>query len=257
MLWVFVVEMGCEMKTKPLLKLLLEAGLGSRRQLADAIQQGRVQVNGEVVEKFSQLVDVETDNVALDGEVVNLRAEPVVYLMLNKPAGVLSTTRDDRGRKIAIDILPPKYHGLRLYPVGRLDKDSTGLLILTNDGGLTYQLTHPKFEHEKEYLISIRDKLQLGEEEEIEKGLQLDDGMTHPAVIKEVKAHRPFNYSITIHEGRKRQVRRMFESLGHRVLALKRVREGGLSLGNLGDGWVRELSAEEVKSLLSDCSRQF
>ena len=257
MLWVFIVEMGCEMKTKPLLKLLLEAGLGSRRQLADAIQQGRVQVNGEVVEKFSQLVDVGVDNVALDGEVVSLRAEPVVYLMLNKPAGVLSTTRDDRGRKTVLDVLPPKYHGLRLYPVGRLDKNSTGLLILTNDGGLTYQLTHPKFEHEKEYLISIGDKLQPGEKKEIEKGLQLDDGMTYPAVIKEVKAHRPFNYSVTIHEGRKRQVRRMFEKLGHRVLALKRVREGGLSLGNLGDGQVRELSAEELKSLLSDCSRQF
>jgi 23S rRNA pseudouridine2605 synthase len=254
---VFVVEMGCEMKTKPLLKLLLEAGLGSRWRLADAIQQGRVQVNGEVVQKFSQLVDGGVDTIVLDGEVVSLTAGPVVYLMLNKPAGVLSTTRDDRGRKTVLDILPLKYHGLRLYPVGRLDKDSTGLLILTNDGGLTYQLTHPKFEHEKEYLISIRDKLRLGEEEEIEKGLQLDDGMTHPAVIKEVKAHRPFNYSITIHEGKKRQVRRMVEKLGQRVLALKRVREGGLRLGNLGDGQVRELRAEEVKSLLSDCSSHF
>lgn len=241
---------------KPLLKLLLEAGLGSRRRLANAIQQGRVQVNGEVVEDFLRPVNVKRDTIVLDGKRVNLTPESPVYLMLNKPAGVLSTTRDDRGRKTVLDVLPPKYHGLRLYPVGRLDKDSTGLLLLTNDGKMTYQLTHPKFEHEKEYLISIRDKLQSGEEEEIEKGLQLDDGMTHPAVIKEVKAHRPFNYSVTIHEGRKRQVRRMFEKLGHRVLALKRVREGGLSLGNLGDRQVRELSAEEVKSLLSDCARQ-
>ena len=230
--------------------------MGSRRRLANAIQQGRVQVNGEVVEDFLRPVNVKRDTIVLDGKRVNLTPESPVYLMLNKPAGVLSTTRDDRGRKTVLDVLPPKYHGLRLYPVGRLDKDSTGLLLLTNDGKMTYQLTHPKFEHEKEYLISIRDKLQSGEEEEIEKGLQLDDGMTHPAVIKEVKAHRPFNYSVTIHEGRKRQVRRMFEKLGHRVLALKRVREGGLSLGNLGDRQVRELSAEEVKSLLSDCARQ-
>ena len=243
------------MEMKPLLKLLIEVGLGSRRRLADAIQQGRVQVNGEVVEDFLRPVNVGRDTIIVDGKRVNLMPESPVYLMLSKPAGVLSTTRDDRGRKTVIDILPEKYRDLRLYPVGRLDKNSMGLLILTNDGRLTYQLTHPKFEHEKEYLISIRDKLQPGEEEEIEKGLQLDDGMTHPAVIKEVKAHRPFNYSVTIHEGRKRQLRRMFEKLGHCVLALKRVREGGLSLGKLGDGQVRELSAEEVKSLLSDGAR--
>ena len=242
---------------KPLLKLLIEVGLGSRRMLADAIRQGKVQVNAEVVEDFLRPVNVGRDTIMVDGKRVNLLPESTVYLMLNKPVGVLSTTKDDRGRKTVIDILPEKYRALRLYPVGRLDKDSMGLLILTNDGGLTYQLTHPKFEHKKEYLISIGGKLQPGEKEKIERGLQLDDGMTYPAVIREVKACQPFNYSITIHEGRRRQVRRMFESLGHRVLALKRVREGGLRLGKLGDGQVRELSAEEVKSLLSDCSRQF
>jgi len=242
---------------KPLLKLLTEVGLGSRRMLADAIRQGKVQVNDKVVEDFLRPVNVGRDTIVLDGKRVNLTTESTVYLMLNKPIGVLSTTKDDRGRKTVIDILPEKYRDLRLYPVGRLDKNSTGLLILTNDGRLTYQLTHPKFEHKKEYLISIRDKLQPGEKEKIARGIQLDEGMTYPAVIREVKTCQPFNYSITIHEGRKRQVRRMFESLGHRVLALKRVREGGLKLGDLGDGQVRELSAEEVKSILSDCSRQF
>ncbi len=241
---------------KPLLKLLIEVGLGSRRMLADAIRQGKVQVNDEVVEDFLRPVNVERDTIMVDGKRVNLMPESTVYLMLNKPVGVLSTTKDAGGRKTVIDILPEKYRDLRLYPVGRLDKNSMGLLILTNDGRLTYQLTHPKFEHKKEYLISIGDKLQPGEKEEIERGLQLDDGMTYPAVIREVKASQPFNYSITIHEGRKRQVRRMLEKLGHRVLALKRVREGGLRLGNLGDGQVRELSAEKVKSLLSDCARQ-
>ena len=229
--------------------------MGSRRRLADTIRQGRVQVNGEVIQDFSHPVDVETDTVTVDGKSLSLRPEPTLYLMLNKPAGVLSTTKDTRGRKTIIDILPKKYRGLRLYPVGRLDKNSTGLLLLTNDGELTYQLTHPKFEHDKEYLIFIKDKLQSSEKEEIEKGLQLDDGMTHPTRIKEVKTPPPFNYSITMHEGRKRQVRRMFEKFDHHVLALKRVRVGGLSLGKHKEGQPRELTVQEVKTLLLGRSR--
>ena len=243
------------MESRPLLRLLVGAGLGSRRRLADTIRQGRVQVNGEVIQDFSHPVDIETDTITVDGKSLSLRPEPTLYLMLNKPAGVLSTTKDTRGRKTIIDILPKKYRGLRLYPVGRLDKDSTGLLLLTNDGELTYQLTHPKFEHEKEYLVFIKDKLQPVEKEEMEKGLQLDNGMTYPARIREVKAHHPFNYSITIHEGRKRQVRRMFEKLGHHVLALKRVRVGGLSLGKLKEGQTCELTVQEVKALLLGRSR--
>ena len=237
------------MEPRPLLKLLVEAGLGSRRKLADTIRQDRVQVNGEVIQDFSHPVDVKADTVSVDGKLVSLKSEPTVYLMLNKPAGVLSTTKDTRGRKTVLDILPKKYRGLRLYPVGRLDKDSTGLLLLTNDGELTYQLTHPKFEHEKEYLVSIKDKLQSSEKGEMEKGLQLDDGMTYAARIREVKKF-PFIYSITIHEGRKRQVRRMFEKLGHRVLTLKRVGVGGLSLGKLKEGQMRELTTQEVRRLL-------
>ena len=239
-----------DMKSGTLLKLLVEAGLGSRRRLADAIRQRRVRVNGEVIEDFLHLVNVETDTVTIEGRLVSLRREPMVYLMLNKPVGVLSTTKDDRGRKTVIDILPEEYRNLRLYPVGRLDKDSTGLLLLTNDGELTYQLTHPKFEHEREYLVFIKGRLQPREKEEMGRGLQFDDGVTYPAVIREVKAHPPFNYSVTIHEGRKRQVRRMFEKLGHHVLALKRIRIGSLSLGNLGEGETRELTIREVKMLL-------
>jgi 23S rRNA pseudouridine2605 synthase len=173
-----------------------------------------------------------------------------VYLLLNKPTGVLSTTSDERGRRTVIDILPDDYRCLRLYPVGRLDKDSTGLLLLTNDGDLTHQLTHPSFEHEKEYLIAIEAKLQPSEIRMLEQGLELEDGITHPAIVKEVK-DKPFNYSITIHEGKKRQVRRMFQHLGHRALALKRVRMGSISLGSLQDGEVRELTAQEVRALLS------
>ena len=151
-----------------------------------------------------------------------------------------------------MDFLPKKYRHLRLYPVGRLDKDSTGLLLLTNDGELTYRLTHPKFEHEKEYLVSIHARLQPGEKRKLEQGVELEEGITHPAIVREVEAPSPFSYCIAIHEGRKRQVRRMFESLGHHVLALKRTRIDSLSLDNLQEGKTRDLSIREVQVLLSD-----
>ena len=148
-----------------------------------------------------------------------------------------------------IDILPEKYRSMGLHPVGRLDKDSTGLLLLTNDGDFTYRLTQPKFEKEKEYLLQIGGILKPHEISALEKGIELEDGVTHGAAVKSIKAAPPFNYSITLHEGRKRQVRRMFASLGHRVVALRRVREGSLTLGGLGEGHVRELSAAEVGRL--------
>lgn len=238
------------MSSMPVLKALTKAGIGSRRWLADAIREGRVEVNGKVVEDFRQPVNVETDRLLIDGRSVDLKPRQVVYLMVNKPKGVLSTTSDERGRRTVMDILPNKYRNLRLYPVGRLDKGSTGLLLLTNDGELTHRLTHPRFEREKEYLVSLRGRLQPGERRKLEQGLELEDGMTHPAIVKEVEALSQFNYSIIIHEGRKRQVRRMFDHLGHHVLALKRIRMGNLSLGKLQEGETRELSAQEVPMLL-------
>ena len=237
--------------SSPLLKTLAEVGIGSRRWVADAIRQGRVEVNGRVMEDFRYPLNVETDRVLIDGRLVDLKPRQVVCLMLNKPKGVLSTTSDERGRGTVISILSEKYRHLRLYPVGRLDKDSTGLLLLTNDGELTYKLTHPRFEREKEYLVLVDAKLEPGERRKLEQGIELEDGMTHPAVVEEVKDCPPFNYTITIHEGRKRQVRRMFQGLGHRVLALKRVRFGRLALGNLKEGEIRELGIKEVQALLA------
>lgn len=238
------------MLSMPVLKALTKAGIGSRRWLADAIREGRVEINGKVVEDFRQPVNVETDRLLIDGRSVDLKPRQVVYLMVNKPKGVLSTTSDERGRRTVMDILPNKYRNLRLYPVGRLDKGSTGLLLLTNDGELTHRLTHPRFEREKEYLVSLRGRLQPGERRKLEQGLELEDGMTHPAIVKEMEALSQFNYSMIIHEGRKRQVRRMFDHLGHHVLALKRIRMGNLSLGKLQEGEIRELSAQEVQMLL-------
>ena len=239
------------MSSTPVLKALTKAGIGPRRQLADAIREGRVKVNGKVVEDFSYPVNLEMDRISIDGRLVNLKPKQKVYLMLNKPKGVMSTTSDERGRSTVIDILPENYRHLRLHPVGRLDKDSTGLLLLTNDGELTYRLTHPSFEHEKEYLVSINARLKESEKRRLEHGLKLEDGTTHRATVKEVDA-KPFNYSITIHEGRKRQVRRMFEHLGLRVPALKRVRMGSIRLGDLREGEARKLSAREVSMLLGD-----
>ncbi len=236
------------MGTKPLLKALTEAGIGSRRKLADAIKQGRVKVNRQIAEDFRQPVDVETDRISISGQPIDLKPRQLVYLVLNKPKGIMSTTSDERGRRTVLDILPEKYRHIRLYPVGRLDKESTGLLLLTNDGELTNRLTHPRFEHEKEYLVSINGKLNADEKQKLEQGVELEDGLTYPAVVKEIEAP-PFNYSITIHEGRKRQVRRMFESMGHLVLTLRRIRLGSLTLGKLKEGEIRELSVKEVKTL--------
>lgn len=151
------------MSSTPVLKALTKAGIGPRRQLADAIREGRVEVNGKVVEDFNYPLNLEMDRISIDGRLVNLKPKQKVYLMLNKPKGVMSTTSDERGRSTVIDILPENYRHLRLHPVGRLDKDSTGLLLLTNDGELTYRLTHPSFEHEKEYLVSINASLQASE----------------------------------------------------------------------------------------------
>ena len=219
--------------------------------MADAIKNGGVKVNGEPVEDFRHPVNPETDRVSVYGKAVDLKPRRTVYLMVNKPVGIITTTSDERGRSTVLDILPEKYRHLRLYPVGRLDKDSTGLLLLTNDGELTYKLTHPKFEHEKEYLIQIDGRLKPDEKTKLERGFELEEGMTYPVVVKEVKAQPPFNYSITMHEGRKRQVRRMLASLGYHIPALKRVRMGSLHLGNLKEGATRELTPEEVRALLA------
>jgi 23S rRNA pseudouridine2605 synthase len=169
--------------------------------------------------------------------------------MINKPLNVLSTTRDDRGRKTVIDMLPERYRSQGLYPAGRLDYDSTGLLILTNDGNLTYRLTHPRFEHEKEYLVTIKGKLTPAQREQFEKGMMLEDGMTYPAAVKEV-IDAAYAYSITIHEGRHRQVKRMFASIGHEVTSLKRIRIGRLELGSLEEGEIKKLTQAEIGKLL-------
>ncbi len=238
------------MLIKALLKALTESGIGPRRRMAEAIKQGKVKVNGRTAESFTQLINTENDRVDINGKRVDLKPDEIICLMLNKPAGIVSSASDERGRRTVLDIIPKQYKKSRLYPVGRLDIDTTGLLLLTNDGDLTYRLTHPRFGHEKEYLVQIKGKLRVEEKSSLEHGIRLEDGLTHPARVSEI-SKPPFNYSITIHEGRKRQIHRMFERVGYPLLALKRVRIGGIRLGSLKEGEVRRLTQAEIKALLS------
>ena len=238
------------MESIPLLKYLIEAGLGARRQVVAAIKIGRVSVNGKQAESYTMPVYPQADRITFDGKPVAFHSRARIVLMLHKPLNLLTTTSDDRGRQTVLDILPAEYRGLGLYPVGRLDHDTTGLLLLTNDGNLTYRLTHPRFELGKEYFVHIEGTLSRQEKELLEKGVMLDDGATAPAGVKEIGYEPPYNYSITIHEGRNRQVRRMFAHLGYTVKSLKRVRMGNLRLGDLAEGSFRRLSAQEIASAL-------
>jgi 23S rRNA pseudouridine2605 synthase len=237
------------MESVPLLKYLVEAGLGARRQVVSAIKQGRVTVNGKTAEGFTMPVFPKMDAITCDGKAVNFKPSEMIVFMVNKPLDVLSTTRDERGRKTVVDLLPELYRSMGLYPAGRLDYDSSGMIIMTNDGNLTYRLTHPRFEHEKEYIVAVNGKLTPEEKEKLEKGIILEDGPTYPAVIKEMP-DAAYTYSIVIHEGRHRQVKRMFAAVGHDVKALKRVRIGRLELGDLAEGAFKKLTQSEIGKLL-------
>ena len=237
------------MTAKTIIKFLTGSGAGSRRQMTAAIKAGRAALNGRIVESFTEPVTA-ADRVTLDGERLAQKTQGMLYVLLNKPKGIVSTTSDERGSKTVLDILPPKYRQARLYPVGRLDKESTGLILLTNDGDLTYRLTHPKFETEKEYLVQIDGHLTAEQKTRLESGVLLEEGKTSPAKVRAVNSP-PFKYSITIHEGKKREVRRMFASLKHQVRELKRIRIDTLTIGGLQEGDTRELTPREIKALKS------
>jgi len=234
------------METQSLLKVLTQAGIGSRRKMSEAIKSGRVTVNGDAVTGFNHPVDMKKDKVSIEGKPITTQSQKLVYIMMNKPPDTVSTVSDELGRRTVLDLLPQEYRKYRLYPVGRLDKESTGLILLTNDGELANRLTHPRFENEKEYAVSINVPMKAAEIRRLEKGIMLEDGMTYPARITRLKGG---DYSITIHEGRKHQVRRMFEAMGFTVKSLKRIRMGTLQLGTLAAGKVRELRRDEVEAL--------
>jgi len=223
-------------------KFLASAGVASRRAAEEVIRAGRVTVAGSVVTDPARDV-ADEDGVAVDGTRVRVPAARVVYAV-NKPAGVVSTAHDPQGRPTVVSLVPAN---LRLYPVGRLDIDTTGLILLTNDGELAHRLTHPRFEVPKAYRAVVsRPPVREPALRALREGVELDDGRTSPAVVQRVAADA---LEITIHEGRKRQVRRMCEAVGHPVRRLVRVRFGPLELGSLRTGGVRELTPDEVNAL--------
>ncbi|MCL2140770.1 MAG: rRNA pseudouridine synthase [Dehalococcoidia bacterium] len=229
------------------LKALVLANCGSRREMVSAIKDGRVLINNTVVTSFKQELAHPTDILLLDRKKVVFPIGSPLYFMLNKPVGVLCATKDARGRHTIMDFLPSNLRTSGLHPVGRLDIDSCGLLIITNDGNLTYQLTHPRFEKEKEYLISLSRSLTTNDLKQLEHGLLLSDGLTAPSKVR--RGQTDSDCYITLHEGRKRQIRRMFATLGYSVISLMRIREGQLHLGDLPAGKYRPLSKHEITLL--------
>ena len=228
-------------------KYLAEAGIASRRASEELITAGRVSVNGETA-TLGMSVDPDQDTVLFDGKPVK-QEEELVTLMLYKPKGVVSTSDDPQGRKTVQEYV--KDIPVRLYNVGRLDINSEGLLLMTNDGELAHRMTHPKFSVEKTYYAICDGKLQPSEIASLVNGVTLDDGMTAPARVAHVRPTKTGDTSflITIHEGKNRQIRRMLEAIGHRTLRLKRERFGPLSLGELQPGEIRRLTPDEMRSL--------
>lgn len=228
-------------------KLIAGSGLASRRKAELLIAAGRVTVNGTVVTELGTKVDPDRDHVKVDGK--HLRAtQPYVYLMLNKPKHVMSTLDDPGGRTTVKQCL----HGVsvRVFPVGRLDFDSEGLMLLTNNGELAQALLHPRYHVPKTYLIKVKGVLTDDEIRALQRGVKLEDGMTGPAAVKKIrKAEQNSWLEITIHEGRKHQVKRMLEAVGHPVIKLVRVRMGPLSLGDLAPGQFRFLADHEANAL--------
>jgi 23S rRNA pseudouridine2605 synthase len=224
-------------------KFLAHAGVASRRAAEDIVRAGRVTVGGEVVTDPARDVD-ETSRVAVDGRPLRGEEQRAVYL-LHKPVGVVSTAKDTHGRRTVVDMV--RAGGARLYPVGRLDAETSGLILLTNDGELANRLTHPRFQVPKTYIAQVTGGfVPEARLRQLREGVQLDDGRTGPARVRQVD---PGVLEITIHEGRKRQVRRMIEAIGRRVVELRRVRFGPLGLGDLPPGKSRRLTPAEVERL--------
>jgi 23S rRNA pseudouridine2605 synthase len=227
-----------------LAKHLAQAGVASRRAAEGLIAEGRVTIGGEVVRDPARDVDGSED-IAVDGRAVAAAPAELVVYAVHKPAGVVSTARDTHGRPTITGLVDAR--GLRLYPVGRLDADTTGLILLTNDGELANRLTHPRYEVPRTYRAEVTGgPVPEPALRALREGVELDDGRTAPAAVRQL---RPGLLEIVLREGRKRQVRRMCAAIGHPVLRLERVAFGPLELGDLPQGASRRLRAEEVRRL--------
>jgi 23S rRNA pseudouridine2605 synthase len=229
-----------------LAKYLAHSGVASRRRAEELIGAGRVRVGGQVVTDPARDVD-EDSGVEVDGSPV--APEPREVWMLNKPAGVVSTAREPGRRRAVTELVRSRR---RLYPVGRLDADSTGLILLTNDGELAERLTHPRYEVPRTYRVRLRRPADAAQLRVLRRGVELDDGPTAPAKVRKVS---PRVVEVTIHEGRNHQVRRMVEAVGNHVVDLCRARFGSLTLGELAEGEARKLRPAEIKRLWKDAGQ--
>ena len=223
-------------------KAIAQAGIASRRKAEKLIASGKVRVNGKIVKKQGVIVEPSRDTIEVLGGKISPFAKRKYYFLLNKPVGYVTTTKDPRRRKTVMELVPD-IKGL--FPVGRLDKNTTGLLLITNDGELAYRLTHPKFEIEKIYNAEVDGDITESELKKLEKGVYIDGKRTSPCKIKILNKAI---VRLKIHEGRKRQVRRMFEAIGHRVLKLDRIEYAGIRAG-IKRGACRKLRPSEIKRI--------
>lgn len=227
-------------------KFLADAGIASRRKAEELILEGKVTVNGEVVTELGTKIEPNKDSVKYQGKLVRVDKKQVIYVF-NKPVGVLSAAADDRGRKVITDFFPG---GHRLYPVGRLDINTEGLILVTNDGDLTYRLTHPKYQINKVYEVLVDGPLDYEKKKDLERGCDIGPYRISGSRIRMIKKDNTGHlYLVTIHEGKNRQVRHMFEYAGLKVRKLKRVAIGEIRLVNLKVGEFRSLSKGEMAYL--------
>ena len=224
-------------------KLIARAGVTSRRNAENLILSGKVTVDGKVITELGAKADAQKNKIRVDGKLLNFNAEKI-YILLNKPRGYVCTANDERGRKTVLELVQEISE--RVYPVGRLDLDSEGLILLTNDGELTNALIHPKFGIEKTYRARISGEVTEEKLDKLRAGIELEDGLTAPAKIFLLEENL---VEITIHEGRNRQIRRMFAAVGCDVKRLKRIKFAGLTLDGVKVGKYRRLTADEIKKL--------
>lgn len=232
-------------------KYMAEAGIASRRKAEELILEGKVKVNGKIVDELGIKIVPNKDIVEYNGKKVVLEKE-YVYILLNKPIGYVTTVKDQFNRDSILDLVKTNK---RIVPVGRLDMYTSGAIILTNDGDFVYKVTHPKHEIEKTYTVTIKGIVKKNEVEELKKGVKIEDYITKPAKVKILKTDEEKNVSrleITIHEGKNRQVRKMCEAIGHKVLALHRSKIAGIGVKDLELGKWRYLTKNEVKKILNE-----
>lgn len=235
-------------------KYMALSGVASRRKSEEMIMRGKVKVNGQVVDTLGAKIDPDKDTVEVNNKVIRIEKRKI-YIMLNKPVGYVSTVSDQFDRETVVDLVD-KDIDERLYPVGRLDYDTEGLILLTNDGDFTYSITHPKHHIDKTYIATVKGIPSKEKLRKFQNGLEMEDYVTSPAKVEIVKVMRSScELEITIHEGKNRQVRKMCSAIGHPVIKLKRVAIGDVVLGNLPLGKWRHLSPAEVQYLLKNAGK--